>query len=112
MTDICFDIFKFDLFTEHCPPYIPQGFSPNQDTNNDHFNIQGLYTIFENHELLIYNRYGTLIFKGDDNLKWHGQINQGLNNQGKIVPVGTYFYVLNLNDPKYKTKTGWVYVNY
>ncbi|MFQ3239107.1 MAG: gliding motility-associated-like protein [Olleya marilimosa] len=111
-TDVCFDIFKFDLLTENCPPYIPQGFSPNHDTTNDYFNIQGLYNIFENHQLLIYNRYGTLIFKGDDNTKWFGQINQGLNNQGKIVPVGTYFYVLHLNDPKYKSKTGWVYVNY
>jgi hypothetical protein len=28
------------------------------------------------------------------------------------VPVGTYFYILNLNDPNYKPIQGWVYVNY
>ena len=111
-TDQCFDIYTFQLLTENCPPYIPQGFSPNQDSINDYFNIQGLYSIFENHDLLIYNRYGTLVFKGNDNTKWCGQINQGLTNHGKTVPVGTYFYVLHLKDPNYPTKTGWVYVNY
>ena len=111
-SDQCFDIYTFQLVTQNCPPYIPQGFSPNQDSINDYFNIQGLYSIFENHDLLIYNRYGTLVFKGNDNTKWYGQINQGLTNHGKTVPVGTYFYVLHLKDPNYPTKTGWVYVNY
>ena len=49
-TDECFDIFQFELNTENCPPYVPEGFSPNGDTKNDFFNIQGLYDIFENHE--------------------------------------------------------------
>ena len=109
-TDVCFDVFKFELLTENCPPYIPQGFSPNDDGFNDHFNIQGLYDIFENHELLIYNRYGTLIFKGDNDLKWYGKANHGIN-QGSIVPSGTYFYVLHLNDPNFVIQTGWVYLN-
>lgn len=108
-TDLCFDIFQFQLNTENCPPYIPQGFSPNGDGFNDYFNIQGLYNIFENHELLIYNRYGTLIFKGNDKLKWHGIANHRVKNN-KTVPTGTYFYVLHLNDPDYTTRTGWVYL--
>ena len=60
-TAICFDIFQFELLTENCPPYIPDGFSPNNDGFNDFFNIQGLYDIFENHELLIYNRFALSI---------------------------------------------------
>ena len=110
-TDECFDIFQFELNTENCPPYVPEGFSPNGDTKNDFFNIQGLYDIFENHELLIYNRYGKLIFKGNNNLKWSGQTNEGNLAFGDIVPTGTYFYVLKLNDPNYKDLVGWVYLN-
>ena len=110
-TDECFDIFQFDLQTENCPPYVPQSFSPNGDSKNDFFNIQGLYDIFENHELLIYNRYGKLIFKGNNNLKWHGQTNQGILAFNDIVPTGTYFYVLKLHDPKYDDLVGWVYLN-
>jgi len=107
----CYDIFILQLNTENCPPYIPQGFSPNNDGFNDFFNIQGLYTIFENHELLIYSRYGNLIFKGNDDLKWYGISNQG-TNKGNMVPSGTYFYVLRPNDTNYCNYTGWVYLNY
>jgi gliding motility-associated-like protein len=110
-TDTCPLIYQFDLITENCPPFIPQGFSPNDDGYNDWFNIQGLYDIFEVHELQIYNRYGTLVFVGDNSKRWEGKANRGLNNQNKILPVGTYFYVLNLNDANYKIMTGWVYLN-
>jgi len=110
-TETCFDIYTFHLLTENCPPFIPEGFSPNDDGINDHFNISGLYSIFEKHELLIYNRWGTLIFIGNNDLKWYGIANQGIN-KGHRVPTGTYFYVLHLNDSKYKSMTGWVYLNY
>jgi gliding motility-associated-like protein len=108
----CYERYAFALTVENCPPFVPQGFSPNEDGANDWFNIQGLYDIFERHELKIYNRYGTLIFEGDNSLRWEGRINRGLNNHGNLVPVGTYFYILNLNDPNYKPIQGWVYVNY
>nr|WP_321225550.1 gliding motility-associated C-terminal domain-containing protein [uncultured Psychroserpens sp.] len=108
----CYDIYEFEVSVENCPPYVPEGFSPNDDGTNDWFNIQGLYDIFENHELKIFNRYGTLIFEGDNDKKWHGLVNRGLNNHGKIVPVGTYYYILNPNDTDYKPLMGWVYVNY
>jgi len=108
----CYEIFEFNLTIENCPPYIPQGFSPNNDTKNDWFNIQGLYDIFTEHQLQIYNRYGVLIFEGNNDKPWYGKINRGLNNTGNRVPVGTYFYILNLNDPNYEPFMGWVYVNY
>ena len=108
----CYEIYQFDVEVENCPPFIPEGFSPNDDTYNDWFNIQGLYDIFENHELLIFNRYGTLIFEGDNSKPWDGKANRGLNNLGKLLPVGTYYYILNLNDPNYKSIQGWVYMNY
>jgi gliding motility-associated-like protein len=108
----CYDIFEFQVSVENCPPYVPEGFSPNEDGTNDWFNIQGLYDIFEDHELKIFNRYGTLIFEGDNDKKWYGLVNRGLNNHGKIVPVGTYFYILNPNDTDYEPVMGWVYVSY
>lgn len=108
----CYEIFQFNLTIENCPPYIPQGFSPNNDTLNDWFNIQGLYDIFTQHELKIYNRYGNLIYEGNNNTPWYGIVNRGINNKGKTVPVGTYYYILNLNDPNYRPFMGWVYVNY
>ncbi|MFC0605363.1 T9SS type B sorting domain-containing protein [Winogradskyella pulchriflava] len=108
----CYEIFQFNLTTENCPPYVPDGFSPNDDSRNDWFNIQGLYNIFTEHELQIYNRYGEIIFEGNNDKPWYGVINRGLNNHGETVPVGTYFYILNLNDSNYRPMVGWVYVNY
>jgi gliding motility-associated-like protein len=108
----CYKVYQFELTIENCPPYVPNGFSPNNDTFNDWFNIQGLYNIFTEHQLKIYNRYGDIVFEGNNEKPWYGKINRGINNHGKTVPVGTYYYVLNLNDPDYRPMVGWVYVNY
>lgn len=110
----CYQITSFNLVTINCPPWIPSGFSPNFDGINDEFNIQGLLTIFDEFELKIFNRYGTLIYQGGDELGfWDGKSNKGINNVGNLLPVGTYYYVLHLNDSNYKKPlTGWVYMNY
>jgi gliding motility-associated-like protein len=110
----CYQVISFSLTTINCPPWIPSGFSPNFDGINDGFNIQGLLTIFDKFELKIFNRYGTLIYEGGDDLGfWDGKSNKGINNIGEILPVGTYYYVLHLNDSNYhKPLTGWVYMIY
>ncbi|WP_053975607.1 gliding motility-associated C-terminal domain-containing protein [Mangrovimonas xylaniphaga] len=110
--DYCYTIYSFDILVENCPPFIPEGFSPNSDGLNDWFNIQGLYDIFEKHKLKIFNRNGVLIFEGNNTTPWEGRSNRGLNNVGNLMPVGTYYYILDLNDPNYKDIAGWVYVNY
>ncbi len=112
--DDCYQVTSFGLLVKNCPPWIPSGFSPNDDGVNDEFEITGLLTIFEAFELKIYNRYGTLIYQGGDKLGfWDGISNRGINNKGQLMPVGTYYYVLHLNDPNYSDPLlGWVYVNY
>ena len=91
-----------------CFPNIPNGFSPNGDGLNDYFNIQNLYDVYTEHKLKIFNRYGILIFEGDNSKKWEGYS----ESSGDIVPVGTYFYYLVLNNLSNDTFTGWVYINY
>ena len=108
----CYDIFSVELVVSDCEPVIPQGFSPNGDGYNDWFNIDGLYDIFLQHELIIFNRLGTIIFKGNNTIKWDGKANYGSLKGTNLLPVGTYFYVLHLNVENSKPKTGWVYLNY
>ncbi|MCG2419390.1 gliding motility-associated C-terminal domain-containing protein [Aequorivita sp. F47161] len=112
--DICFATASFLLTTENCAPFIPQGFSPNGDGINDEFEISNLLNIYENFELNIYSREGNLIHTAHNTDGfWDGVATKGFLVTGKRVPVGTYYYVLVLNDPKYpKAFIGWVYVNY
>lgn len=112
--EICFTTSSFMVRTINCEPAIPQGMSPNGDTLNDVFKINGLVNVFLDFNLKIYSREGNLIYEGgnDDGL-WDGIPNTGLLLQEKIVPVGTYYYVLQLNDPQYpESYLGFVYVNY
>ncbi|MDP2687041.1 MAG: gliding motility-associated C-terminal domain-containing protein [Aequorivita sp.] len=112
--DICFATASFVLTTENCAPFIPQGFSPNGDGINDTFEISNLLNIYENFELNIYSRDGNLIHtaRNADGF-WDGVATKGLLFTGNTVPVGTYYYVLVLNDSKYPDAfIGWVYVNY
>ena len=110
--DPCYEIFSVNLEASDCEPTIPQGFSPNGDGFNDWFNIQGLYDVFLQHELLIFNRLGAIIFKGNNDLKWDGKANYGPLKGDNLLPVGTYFYVLHLNVQNAKPRSGWVYMNY
>ncbi len=112
--EICFATASFLLTTENCEPFIPQGFSPNGDGINDAFEISNLLNIYENFELNIYSREGNLIHTAhNEDGFWNGVATKGLLFTGNVVPVGTYYYVLVLNDPKYPEPfIGWVYVNY
>ena len=97
---------------ESCTLVIPEGFSPNNDNINDWFNIKGLYNIFEKHELKIYNRYGVQVFEGDNSNRFFG-ISNLKTTSNQLLPSGTYYYVLLLNDERYPNPiSGWVYINY
>lgn len=81
---------------------IPQGISPNGDGFNDIFDLSS----YDVHKLEIYNRNGTLVYsKNNYSNEWTGQ-----SNDGKTLPVGTYFYVMRYQDNK--EKAAWVYLNY
>lgn len=103
----CYVINTFELIVINCPPTIPEAFSPNGDGLNEEFEIMGLTDIFTEYSILIYNRYGNLVHEGNNNLPlWNGT----LLNTNKLVPTGTYFYTLYLNDSNYKSANGWVYM--
>ena len=112
--EICFATTSFAIATENCAPFIPEGFSPNGDGINDVFEISNLLNIYEKFELNIYSRNGNLIHTAhNEDGFWDGKATKGLIFTGNLVPVGTYYYVLVLNDPNYPEPfIGWVYVNY
>ncbi|MDQ3108977.1 MAG: gliding motility-associated C-terminal domain-containing protein, partial [Bacteroidota bacterium] len=71
----------------------PNGFTPNGDGINDVWEIDNIY-LFPNCQVEVYNRWGELLFSSIGyNPPWDGRF------EGKDVPVGTYYYIIKLNDP-------------
>jgi gliding motility-associated-like protein len=72
---------------------IPNGISPNGDGKNDTWIIDNIQQ-FPDCLVEVYNRWGELLFTSTGYTKpWDGKYN------GKDLPVGTYYYVINLNSP-------------
>lgn len=88
----CKDTTAMTVFvTDDCPDiYIPTGFSPNGDNNNE------LYLIFgdlESLELVIYDRWGHEVFKTTDQTQgWDGTY------KGKPLPAGVYAFRLSITE--------------
>ena len=96
----CFSLTSFKLLTKNCPPIIYNAVSPDNDRLNDFFFIDGLRDIFLNFNLEVYNRWGRLIWTGNNNKPdWNGYSENTMGNNE--APSGTYYYILYLNDPDY-----------
>ena len=82
--------------------------TPNGDGKNDFWHIDGIEEYPEN-EIILFNRWGDKVneFKGYNNLSNHWD---GTNENGNLLPSGTYFYIIKLNDQSItpNTYTGWV----
>jgi gliding motility-associated-like protein len=84
---------------------IPQGFSPNGNSKNDKWVINGLEAYPEN-SLKVFNRWGNEVYSAAPyKYSW-----DGTSISGGRVPAGTYYFVLDLGNGQ--RKTGYVFVAY
>jgi gliding motility-associated-like protein len=105
--------------TSDCMPIgldliVPQVISPNGDGVNDKFEVNGIYD-YPNNVLMIYNRWGNLIYQTHGyNNDWDGKNLETVGIGGNDLPVGTYFYVLDLgkegNTPEQNLLKGYIYL--
>ncbi|WP_431158430.1 DUF7507 domain-containing protein, partial [Winogradskyella poriferorum] len=86
-------------------------FSPNGDGVNETFVIDCLER-FPNNKLEIYNRWGNIVYSKNGYLNdWDGTSNgRAVIEQSNGLPVGTYYYVLDLGDGS-EPRVGWLYIN-
>ncbi|WP_298781021.1 tandem-95 repeat protein, partial [uncultured Polaribacter sp.] len=86
-------------------------FSPNGDGVNEFFKIDCIDN-YPNNTLEVFNRWGNSVYtkKKYDNT-WNGLSDGRVTiDQKSKLPVGTYYYVLDLGDGS-EPKTGWIYLN-
>jgi len=89
---------------------IPQVFTPNGDNKNEVFQIKNIDRYPHNH-ILIFNRWGDKVYEGKPYMNsWDGKNYFGPKVGGDLLPVGTYFYLLNLGDGS-ETIKGYIYLN-
>lgn len=90
--------------------FIPEGFSPNGDGVNDLFVIRGI-SHYPLNNIVIFNRWGNKVFEASPyQSTWDGTSSTGVHIGGEDLPVGTYFYVLELGDGSDFYK-GTIYLN-
>jgi gliding motility-associated-like protein/uncharacterized repeat protein (TIGR01451 family) len=90
--------------------FIPEGYSPNNDGINDYFVIRGIFN-YPNNSIVIFNRWGNKVFEASPyQNNWDGKATMGLRFGGDELPVGTYFYLLDLGDGSEIIK-GTIYLN-
>jgi gliding motility-associated-like protein len=78
----------------------PDGITPNGDGKNDYWVIDFIEQ-FPNNVVEIYNRWGELLFHADGyQQNWDGHYN------GKELPIGTYYYIIDLHEEKIAPFTG------
>jgi gliding motility-associated-like protein len=108
----CEEIIPFQLIVENCPFQIYNVITPNDDGKNDTFVISGLRNVYDKFKISIFTRYGQKIWEGDNNSPdWDGRANQGLFHGNDVLPTGTYFYVIQPNEPETKPVAGYIYLN-
>jgi gliding motility-associated-like protein len=84
---------------------MPNGFSPNGDSDNEYFVVHGI-DAYPDNTILVYNRWGNLVYELDGyNNEWNGD-----NMNGEPLPDATYFVVLTvrINGEDLEPLTGYV----
>ena len=82
-------------------PDFPTVITPNNDGKNDLFVINFIEQIYPDLQVTIFNRWGSIVFESTGyEVPWDGTYN------GEPLPMGTYFYRIELNDSEEKVYTG------
>lgn len=83
---------------------IPNAFSPNGDGINDDWKIVNLVT-YPEATVQVFNRFGQKVFESRGyNRPWNGTYNN------LPLPVGTYYYVIDLKTELFPQLTGWIFI--
>ena len=84
-------------------PEFPTVITPNLDGKNDIFVIDYLDQLYPECRVTVFNRWGSVVYESvgyED--PWNGTF------KGEELPMGTYFYKIELNDDKATVYNGTI----
>lgn len=85
------------LSNGECGLGITSGVSDNDDGTNDELELGSLPILFPDFDVQIFNRYGTIVYRGDRSTPlFNGSSNTG-SGIGDQLPTGVYFYIFYPN---------------
>ena len=97
---ICYDTLVSQIQLPTLASYltkVPNVFTPNNDNINDCFSFSGLGDFENCTAIKIFDRWGTLVYSSSDiGACWDGK------NGSKEVPMGTYFYLIDVSGMQLK----------
>ena len=86
---------------------VSEAITPNGDGINDTWYVEDILD-HPNSSIKVFNRLGQIIYraKGYQN-DWSGHF----KNNSEILPKGSYFFTIDLEDDGTVDKTGWIYIS-
>ncbi len=89
-----------------CEVVVPTAFTPNGDSVNDKWELANIDFLFPENVVKIYNRWGNLLFESSkgsyESKSWKGEFN------GELLPIASYFFIIEYNKEGKETLTGTV----
>jgi gliding motility-associated-like protein len=86
------------IIYEYIELEVSEGFSPNDDGNNDTWHIRSIES-YPGNNIKVFDRWGLLVYQvsnyDNTSIAWNGRANTG-NQAGNYLEQGTYYYVLDL----------------
>jgi len=94
----CTDTIRQNIYVDpNVSFYIPNAFTPNDDEKNPTFICKGEGINWSTFEMIIYDRWGKLLFlTNDHNNGWDGK------SKGQKATPGIYPYIISFTDIKFK----------
>ncbi len=96
-SNICSNSHTHTLSIAELELIIPNVVTPNNDGKNDFFTLPLATELKECSSYKIYNRWGQLLYESKNTEKWDTR-----TKSGKLVPKGTYFYIVEIGATIYK----------
>ncbi|GEM_PF-3302432 len=89
-----------------CDITIPTAFTPDNDLVNDFWELVNIDLVYPSNIVQVFNRWGNKIYESNEGAynqnPWDGTYN------GEVLPVGSYYYVIDYNDDNTDSTTGIV----